>query len=242
MSKPMFRVVIVKNFIQRNKEVLLKFESKVLSTFGLDFTGDAMRLAEIFSVLMGLKRKKTEHFGHQIVQNSTKCATIKTQSIGNDWVKKSKGVDTMAYTAMQIAAEVVRQYHEKGKSITNLKLQKVLYYIQVKCLQKNGVPAFEDNIEAWRHGPVVRDVYNAFCAYIANPISDDDPDVTKNQVKIDDATSQCIADIVDRTIPYDPWELVDKSHESAPWRSAFIPYANCIISKDSLKNNGFINL
>ena len=182
----LFRVVIVKNFIQRNKEVLLKFESKVLSTFGLDFTGDAMRLAEIFSVLMGLKRKKTEHFGHQIVQNSTKCATIKTQSIGNDWVKKSKGVDTMAYTAMQIAAEVVRQYHEKGKSITNLKLQKVLYYIQVKCLQKNGVPAFEDNIEAWRHGPVVRDVYNAFCAYIANPISDDDPDVTKNQVKIDD--------------------------------------------------------
>ena len=29
-------------------------------------------------------------------------------------IKKSKGVDTMAYTAMQIAAEVVRQYHEKG--------------------------------------------------------------------------------------------------------------------------------
>lgn len=224
------------------KKFFLKFESKVLIRFGLDFTGDAMRLAEIFSVLMGLKRKKTEHFGHQIVQNSTKCATIKTQSIGNDRVKKSKGVDTMAYTAMQIAAEVVRQYHEKGKSITNLKLQKVLYYIQVKCLQKNGVPAFEDNIEAWRHGPVVRDVYNAFCAYIANPISDDDPDVTKNQVKIDDATSQCIADIVDRTIPYDPWELVDKSHETAPWRSAFIPNANCIISKDSLKNNGFINL
>ena len=201
-----------------------------------------MGLAEIFWVLMGLKHKKTEHFRHQIVQNSTKCATIKTQSIGNDRVKKSKGVDTMAYTAMQIAAEVVRQYHEKGKSITNLKLQKVLYYIQIECLQRKGVPAFGDDIEAWRHGPVVRDVYNAFCAYIANPISDDDPDVTKNQVKIDDATSQCIADVVDRTIPYGPWELVDRSHETAPWRSAFIPNANCIISKNSLKNNGSINL
>lgn len=242
MSKTMFRVVIVKNFIQRNKEVLLEFESKVLIKFSLDFTGDTMRLAEIFGVLIGLKRKKTEHYGHQIVQNSTKCATIKTQSIGNDRVKKLKGVDTMAYTAMQIAAEVVRQYHEKGKSITNLKLQKVLYYIQIECLQKKGVPAFGDDIEAWRHGPVVRDVYNAFCAYIANPISDDDPDVVGNQVPINTDISQCIADVVDKTIPYGPWELVDKSHETAPWRRAFIPNANCIISKDSLKNNGSINI
>ena len=201
-----------------------------------------MGLAEIFWVLMDLKHKKTEHFRHQIVQNSTKCATINTQVMEKGRIKKSKGVDTMAYTAMQIAAEVVRQYHLKGQSITNLKLQKVLYYIQVECLQKNGVPAFGDDIEAWRHGPVVRDVYNAFCAYIANPISEDDPDVVDNQVPINRDISQCIADVVDRTIPYGPWELVDKSHETAPWRSAFIPNANCVISKDSLKNNGCINL
>lgn len=201
-----------------------------------------MGLAEIFWVLMDLKHKKTEHFRHQIVQNRTKCATINTQVMEKGRIKKSKGVDTMAYTAMQIAAEVVRQYHLKGQSITNLKLQKVLYYIQVECLQKNGVPAFGDDIEAWRHGPVVRDVYNAFCAYIANPISEDDPDVVDNQVPINRDISQCIADVVDRTIPYGPWELVDKSHETAPWRSAFIPNANCVISKDSLKNNGCINL
>lgn len=148
----------------------------------------------------------------------------------------------MAYTAMQIAAEVVRQYRMKKEPITNLKLQKILYYIQIECLQKNGVPAFQDDIEAWRHGPVVRDVYNTFCVYIANPIEDDDPDVEQNQVNIDDKTSQCISDIVERSIHYDPWDLVDKSHETKPWRNTFIPDANCIIPKEMLKFSGSINI
>lgn len=223
----------------------MKFESKVLTKFSLNFAGDAMVLTELLLLLRRLKCKKWELFSLDRVKNNAKCVTIKMSKSKDRQVKtklKTKGVDTMAYTAMQIAAEVVRQYHEKSQSITNLKLQKVLYYIQIECLQKKGVPAFGDDIEAWRHGPVVRDVYNTFCAYIANPISEDDPDVVGNQVPINRDISQCIADIVDRTIPYDPWELVDKSHETAPWRSAFIPNANCIISKDTLKNNGLINL
>lgn len=192
-----------------------------------------------------LNFKQMLTFLRKRMKNITKRVTIKTWRSEDNQIQKelnSKGADTMAYTAMQIAAEVVRQYHLRGQTITNLKLQKVLYYIQIKCLQTNGVPAFQDDIEAWRHGPVVRDVYNTFCVYIANPISEDDPDIIKNRVAIDDATSQCVSEIVEKSIPYDPWGLVDKSHATDPWRSTFIPNANCIISKDSLKNNGSINL
>lgn len=197
-----------------------------------------------------LKCEQLLTFLQKIMKNRGRCVIINMENSkqskykGNcNYKSKLKGADTMAYTAMQIAAEVVRQYRMKKEPITNLKLQKILYYIQVECLQKNDVPAFQDDIEAWRHGPVVRDVYNTFCVYIANPIEDDDPDVEQNLVKIDDKTSKCISDIVERSIRYDdPWDLVYRSHETKPWRDTFIPDANCIITKDSLKNDGTINI
>jgi YD repeat-containing protein len=47
--------------------------------------------------------------------------------------------------------------------LTNLKLQKLLYYAQGKYLSENdGTPLFDDKIEAWKYGPVVKDVYHAF--------------------------------------------------------------------------------
>lgn len=46
--------------------------------------------------------------------------------------------------------------------LTNLKLQKLLYYVQGKYLAINHRPFFADNIEAWKYGPVVNDVYHAF--------------------------------------------------------------------------------
>jgi uncharacterized phage-associated protein len=38
--------------------------------------------------------------------------------------------------------------------ISNLQLQKILYYIQ-KTFLENGMVAFDDEIEAWKFGPVV---------------------------------------------------------------------------------------
>src|SRR6202035_2468893 len=40
-----------------------------------------------------------------------------------------------------------------------MKLQKLLYYCQAWSLAWDGVPLFDDPIEAWANGPVVRDVW-----------------------------------------------------------------------------------
>src|SRR6185369_5131439 len=62
--------------------------------------------------------------------------------------------------------------NETGSLITNLKLQKLVYYAQAWNLALNdGRALFDDDFEAWVHGPVIFDLYNDYRALKWNPIS-----------------------------------------------------------------------
>lgn len=56
------------------------------------------------------------------------------------------------------------------KSITNKKLQKLLYYAQAWSLVVRKDKLFNDKIEAWVHGPAVRSVYLQYRKFGFNPI------------------------------------------------------------------------
>jgi uncharacterized phage-associated protein len=49
--------------------------------------------------------------------------------------------------------------------ITHLKLQKLVYYAQGFCLAMLGYPLFEQEIEAWEHGPVCRELYQKYRSF-----------------------------------------------------------------------------
>ena len=51
---------------------------------------------------------------------------------------------------------------EAGDSITHLKLQKLLYYAQAWCMVLSGKSLFEDDFEAWSHGPVLPCIYHEY--------------------------------------------------------------------------------
>lgn len=69
----------------------------------------------------------------------------------------------MAETSARVVADFfIRFAHEHGDQISNLKLQKLLYYAQAWFLAINGRPLFDDRLEAWVHGPVVPPVYGEF--------------------------------------------------------------------------------
>ena len=55
--------------------------------------------------------------------------------------------------------------NEQGDMMTNLRLQKLLYFAQGWHLARYGKPLFDDDIEAWQYGPVVPSVYNAYKQY-----------------------------------------------------------------------------
>ena len=56
-------------------------------------------------------------------------------------------------------------------SLSNLKLQKLLYFLQMYHYEQHGQLFFKDDVfEAWRYGPVIPKVYNEFKSFGANDI------------------------------------------------------------------------
>jgi len=78
-------------------------------------------------------------------------------------VKYRITAEVFPMTAHEVARYFVSLVDEEaGDSITNLKLQKLLYYAQGVNLALNDVCLFPEPIEAWIHGPVVPKVYRAY--------------------------------------------------------------------------------
>lgn len=112
------------------------------------------------------------------------------------------------YNAVDLAKYIVTKCTKEDCPISNLQLQKILYYIQREFLQ-SGMPAFFNRIEAWQFGPVVPDVYDEFCGFGSMPI-DDTYAYPHNMNKQDLKT---INKIVEDKRELYPWDLVKDTHQ-----------------------------
>ncbi|GAB2854661.1 Panacea domain-containing protein [Hymenobacter ruber] len=74
-------------------------------------------------------------------------------------------------TSSEAAKYIIAFSDSKGDLITNKKLQKLLYYVQAWNLAVFNNPLFNDEPQAWRHGPVYPTVYQAFKKHGAEPVS-----------------------------------------------------------------------
>lgn len=105
-----------------------------------------------------------------------------------------------------------------GLSIDNLKLQKLAYYCQGYSYGLYGEPCFERAIEAWPHGPVVREEYIRYSHFSYRPIT----------ISVDgvyDGLPERHKGVVDYVISkyggFTGPELEELTHEEAPWRDTF---------------------
>lgn len=118
-------------------------------------------------------------------------------------------------TAQEIATYLIWLAHEHGSFISNLKLQKLLYYAQAWHLAVFERPLFVDQLEAWVHGPVVPSVYRRFRAYgfrnIDEPV--DAPDLPEQTV-------QFLRELAERYLGIDAYALELMSHREDPWLNA----------------------
>ena len=73
----------------------------------------------------------------------------------------------MAYKVIEVANWLINKANNEtnGDNMTNLKLQKMLYYLQGYYLAVFNKPLFEEDIEAWIYGPVVPTVYHIFSRF-----------------------------------------------------------------------------
>lgn len=64
---------------------------------------------------------------------------------------------------------------DMGECLTNMKLQKMLYYAQAWALVSfDNEPLFEEDFQAWVHGPVLVSQFNRFKDSVWKPILDED--------------------------------------------------------------------
>lgn len=112
-------------------------------------------------------------------------------------------------TALDLSKYIVSRCVNDGCPISNLQLQKILYYIQKEFLQTRNEVMFYDDIEAWQFGPVVPNVYYYFCGFGAMPISS--PFLC--DVSLNDKDSAIIDNIVKSKRTLDPWEMVNETHK-----------------------------
>ena len=110
-------------------------------------------------------------------------------------------------SALELSKYIVTKCANDKCPITNLQLQKILYYIQKDYLSRNEL-AFDDLFEAWQFGPVIREVYYYFCGNGAMPI------ISRYNIKINKNDKHHIDPIIKEKRVLEPWDMVQEVHKS----------------------------
>ncbi len=103
---------------------------------------------------------------------------------------------------------------DAGDSISNLKLQKLLYYAQGFHLAIHGKPLFHEKIKAWDHGPVVPQVYHPYKKHGANAIPKEKIDVDRYSPKI----RELLNEVYSVYGQFSAGKLRSMTHNEPPWR------------------------
>lgn len=123
---------------------------------------------------------------------------------------------------------------DPDECMTNLRVNKLLYFAQGWSLVQLKKPLFKDDIQAWKYGPVVPEVYEAYKEYGRERISQTKGDYTPDCFTSDELNLLC--DVIDEYGKYSSTGLVELTHvEGSPWEKVYIPNANMLISNESLK-------
>lgn len=116
-----------------------------------------------------------------------------------------------------------------GDLISNLKLQKLLYYAQGFNLALYSSRLFQEDIRAWEHGPVVPDAYHEFKEFGANAIPA--PEAMDFNI-FEPETVELLDEVYAVYGQFSAWKLRNMTHGESPWKETPI---NEIISTQKMQ-------
>lgn len=131
------------------------------------------------------------------IKNDEKVITINEEDIGEEKIY------------------IVTKYLiSKCGDITPLALQKLLYYCQAFCKIFNGKYLFDNDCQAWVHGPVFVDVYNKYSKFGGNII-----DIKFDEISLDNQGEEDVIEYVAKYFGrYSGRTLEEMTHMERPWR------------------------
>jgi uncharacterized phage-associated protein len=122
---------------------------------------------------------------------------------------------------------------EAGDSLSNLKLQKLIYYAQGFHLALTGKPLFGEAIEAWEHGPVIPALYRKFKHYGSGAIPPSENGIVREIYPED------VRDLLDEVYQvygqYSASKLRNMTHGEPPWVEAHQISPSTIISHETMR-------
>lgn len=176
------------------------------------------------------------------------------KSINYSDAKINKGGVYM-YDVLDVCRYVINYSNDKDYGISNLKLQKILYFIQAAFLtiSERRTACFAEKIEAWDFGPVVPEAYHEFKQYGSGNIPSVQSYYDFNScdlwnIKQIEFSNDCINDddkeiingVVDVFSEASATDLVTLTHNQAPWKDAYSLGKNSEITRDAIR--GFFDV
>lgn len=137
------------------------------------------------------------------------------------------------YEALAVSQRIINYSHKKEYSISNCKLQGLLYYVQSFFLMEIGKPCFKEQIEAWGFGVIIPEVYQEFKMYGLCEL----PEIDCYPILFNKAThKKMIHEVVDYFADYAASDLMRLIINQEPWINCYKPYKKNIITIKDLYN------
>jgi uncharacterized phage-associated protein len=120
---------------------------------------------------------------------------------------------------LEVARYFIIRAYEEGReaTMTNMKVQKLLYYAQSLHLALNNEPLFEHEMQAWRYGPVCPPAYHYYSEFEAQQLPVPDRDFVNN---LPQAIRMLLEEVWDYFGAYHAYFLSDMTHLEFPWKKA----------------------
>lgn len=140
---------------------------------------------------------------------------------------------------------IIMMLTEGSESLSNIKLQKLLYYVQAWNLAFYEKPFYSENenFEAWVHGPVSREIYNRFKENksLYSDIKYEDITESFNPDLLDENEKKHIEVILETYAKFSGSELENMTHMESPWIKAREGYRSSERCEKQINNQDMID-
>lgn len=148
-------------------------------------------------------------------------------------------METDVYDVQEVANFLIEHTDNNNLRLTNLRMQKLLYFIQSYALISLDRPAFTQDFQAWNYGPVVPELYRTYShngsglIKSAQRIMKLDGSATyengvfnfnfntKDAREIGDELKSIVVEVCETFRGRSDFDLVHLSHELGTWKEHF---------------------
>jgi uncharacterized phage-associated protein/DNA-binding Xre family transcriptional regulator len=119
---------------------------------------------------------------------------------------------------------------EKNFDISNLKINKLVFFVEQAIVAVMGGRIFDWPVQAWQHGPVYPQLYHRYSSFGRDTIKE-----ASNNITLAPSIAKIVNKTLDKYIEYSAKKLEDLSHKETEWSSVYVEGVRNIELKFEIK-------